>query len=164
MITVDDIPAEGLPHVIERTLERGAKNIYVLNGITKKGRFGYIFFVEVDKNHLEEVSALLALNLGTLGIKTIETNHIQLPFEIHSRTVTFETVNEEFESEIRIKYIKNNDDQIISLKAEYEDIKRMTMLLESKGIKIALAKLKTIVEAEAYQKILQKKDIVIKVN
>lgn len=164
MITVDDLPAEGLPYIIERTLERGAKNIHVLNGITKKGRFGYIFFVEVDKKHLEDVSALLALDLGTLGIKTIETNHIKLPFEIHSRTVTFETGNEAFESEVRVKYIKNNDDQIISLKAEYEDIKRITLILESKGIEISLSKLKIIIEAEAYQKILQEKDIVINVN
>jgi Uncharacterized conserved protein len=43
MITVDDLPTEGLPYVIERTMERGAKNIHVLNGITKKGRVEYIF-------------------------------------------------------------------------------------------------------------------------
>ncbi len=82
MITVDDLPAEGLPYIIERTIERGAKNIHVLNAITKKGRMEYIFLVDVDKKSLEDVSSLLALELGTLGIKTLNTEHIMLPFEI----------------------------------------------------------------------------------
>ncbi|OPX59144.1 MAG: hypothetical protein A4E25_01304 [Methanobacterium sp. PtaB.Bin024] len=164
MTTVDDLPAEGLPYVIERTMEKGAKNIHVLNGITKKGRVEYIFFVDVDKQHLEDVSALLALELGTLGIKTFKTEHIPLPFEINSRKVTIEGKNEQFESEVQVKYLKNDDDQVISLKAEYEDIKKIAMGLESKGIQIPLSKLKTIIEAKSYNKILKEEEIVIKVD
>ena len=48
MITVDDLPAEGLPYIIERTIETGAKNVHVLNAITKKGRIEYIFLVDVE--------------------------------------------------------------------------------------------------------------------
>nr|WP_243687634.1 hypothetical protein [Methanobacterium formicicum] len=44
MITVDDLPTEGLPYIIERTMERGAKNIHVLNGITKKRTCRIYFF------------------------------------------------------------------------------------------------------------------------
>ena len=164
MTTGDDLPAEGLPYVIERTMEKGAKNIHVLNGITKKGRVEYIFFVDVDKQHLEDVSALLALELGTLGIKTFKTEHIPLPFEINSRKVTIEGKNEQFESEVQVKYLKNDDDQVISLKAEYEDIKKIAMGLESKGIQIPLSKLKTIIEAKSYNKILKEEEIVIKVD
>jgi hypothetical protein len=164
MTTVDDLPAEGLPYVIERTMEKGAKNIHVLNGITKKGRVEYIFLVDVDRQHLEDVSALLALELGTLGIKTFKTEHISLPFEINSRKVTIEGKNEQFESEVRVKYLKNDDDHVISLKAEYEDIKKIALTLESKGIKISLSKLKTIIEAQAYNKVLNEEEIVIKVD
>jgi len=164
MTTVDDLPAEGLPYVIERTMEKGAKNIHVLNAITKKGRVEYIFLVDVDRQHLEDVSALLALELGTLGIKTFKTEHIPLPFEINSRKVTIERKNEQFKSEVRVKYLKNDDDHVISLKAEYEDIKKIALSLESKGIKISLSKLKTIIEAKAYNKVLNEEEIVIKVD
>ncbi|BDZ70126.1 nickel insertion protein [Methanobacterium petrolearium] len=164
MTTVDDLPAEGLPYVIERTMEKGAKNIHVLNGITKKGRVEYIFLVDVDQQHQEDVSALLALELGTLGIKTFKTEHIPLPFEINSRKVTIEAGNKLFESEVRVKYLKNGDDQVISLKAEYEDIKKIALGLESKGIQLPLSKLKTIIEAEAYKKILNEENVVIKVD
>lgn len=164
MITVDDLPTEGLPYIIEHTLEIGAKNIHVLNGITKKGRVEYIFLVEVSKKNLETVSASLALELGTLGMKVLHTDHITLPFEIISRKVTVETKNSQFETEVQVKYLKNDKDQIISLKAEYEDIKKIALNLESNGIQISLSKLKTIIEAEAYKKVLHDENIRIMVN
>ena len=164
MINVDDLPTEGLPYVIERTMERGAKNIHVLNGITKKGRVEYIFLVEVSEKNLENVSASLALELGTLGMKVLHTDHIMLPFEIISRKVTVETKNSQFETEVQVKYLKNDKNQIISLKAEYEDIKKIALNLESKGIEISLSKIKTIIEAEAYKKVLNEENIVIRVN
>ncbi len=164
MITVDDLPAEGLPYIIEKTMEKGAKNIHVLNAITKKGRMEHIFLVDVEKKYLEEVSLLLALELGTLGIKTFNTEHIMLPFEIVTKNVTVQTKKEDYKSKVQVKYLKNNDNQVISLKAEYEDIKTLAIALESKGIEIPLSKLKTIIEAEAYNKILHEKNIVIKVK
>jgi hypothetical protein len=164
MITVDDLPTEGLPYIIERTMERGAKNIHVLNGITKKGRVEYIFLVEVSEKSLEDISKFLALELGTLGMKIFHTDHIKLPFEIISRKVVVETENTQLEIEVQVKYLKNDNDQIISLKAEYEDIKKIALKLESRGISIPLAKLKTVIEAEAYKKVLDNDNIRIKVN
>ncbi|MBZ2166408.1 nickel insertion protein [Methanobacterium spitsbergense] len=164
MITVDDLPAEGLPYIIEKTIETGAKNVHVLNAITKKGRMEYIFLVDVNKKSFEDVSSLLALELGTLGIKTLSTEHTMLPFEIISRNVTIKAKNEQYESKVQVKYLKNKDNQIISLKAEYEDIKTMANNLEDHGIIIPLSKLKTLIEAEAYKKILFDKEIVIKVD
>ena len=164
MITVDDLPAEGLPYIIEKTIERGAKNIHVLNAITKKGRMEHIFLVDVEKKYLEEISLLLALELGTLGMKAFNTEHIMLPFEIASKNVLIKTKNENYNSKVQVKYLKNDNNQVISLKAEYEDIKTLAMALESRGVEIPLSKLKTIIEAEAYKKILHEENIVIKVN
>lgn len=164
MITVDDLPAEGLPYIIEKTIERGAKNVHILNAITKKGRMEHIFFVDVEKKYLKEVSLLLALELGTLGMKTFKTEHIMLPFDIVSKKVTVKTNNEDYYSNIHIKYLKNDDNKVISLKAEFEDIKNLAMSLKSKGMEIPFSKLKTIIEAEAYQKILYNENITIEVN
>ncbi len=164
MITVDDLPTEGLPYIIERTMKRGAKNIHVLNGITKKGRIEYIFLVEVSEKSLENISKFLALELGTLGMKIFHTDHIKLPFEIISRKVLVETKNTQLEMEVQVKYLKNDNDQVISLKAEYEDIKKIALKLESRGISIPLAKLKTVIEAEAYKKVLDNDNMRIKVN
>jgi uncharacterized protein (DUF111 family) len=156
MTTVDDLPSEELPYIIERTLEMGAKNVHVLNALTKKGRMEYIILVDVNEKYLDDITSLLALEFGTLGIKAFHTDHIMLPFEIVSKNVKVKAKNTLLESKDKNK--------VISLKSEYEDVKSMALTLNSKGIKIPLSKLKTIIEAEAYKKILQEEDIVIKVD
>ncbi len=57
-------------------------------------------------------------------MKIFHTDHIKLPFEIISRKVVVETENTQLEIEVQVKYLKNDNDQVISLKAEYEDIKK----------------------------------------
>lgn len=164
MTTVDDLPAEGVPYIIERTLEIGAKNVHVLNALTKKGRMEYIILVDVNEKYLDDITSLLALEFGTLGIKAFHTEHIMLPFEVISKTVKVKAKNTILKSKVQVKYLKKDKDTVISLKSEYEDVKSMALTLNSKGIKIPLSKLKTIIEAEAYKKILQEQDIVIKVD
>lgn len=159
MTTIDDLPAEGLPYVIERTLEEGANNIHVVNAFTKKGRMEYIIMVDVDDTKIEDICSLLALEFGTLGIKCFTYEHIRFPFEIESKTVKITTDDIELETLVRIKYLKTDNNKIISIKAEHEDIKPLALELNSKDIKIPLSKLKTIIEAEAYQSILENEKI-----
>ena len=48
-----------------------------LNAITKKGNARIYLSVDVNKENLEErKSSSLALELGTLGIKTLNSEHI----------------------------------------------------------------------------------------
>ena len=163
MTTIDDLPAEGLPYIIERTLDEGANNVHVLNAITKKGRMEYIIFVDVDEDKLDDICSLLALEFGTLGIKSFEYKHLKFPFEIESKTITVKAENIGLESNVRVKYLKNKG-EVISLKAEYEDIKPIALELDSKGLKIPLSKLKTLIEAEAYKNVLKAKRIAIEVD
>ena len=164
MTTIDDLPVESLPYIIERTLDEGANNIHVLNAITKKGRMEYMVLVDVDKNRLDDICSLLALEFGTLGIKTFEYNHLKFPFEIETKIVTVTAENIALESNIRVKYLKKNENEVTSLKAEYEDIKALVLALDSHGIKIPFSKLKTIIEAKAYENVLKDGKITISVD
>lgn len=164
MTTIDDLPVESLPYIIERTLNEGANNIHVLNAITKKGRMEYMVLVDVDKSRLDDICSLLALEFGTLGIKTFEYKHLKFPFEIETKTVTVKAENIELESNVKVKYLKKEENEVISLKAEYEDIKVLVLELNSKGIKIPFSKLKTIVEAQAYESVLKGGKITISVD
>jgi uncharacterized protein (DUF111 family) len=164
MTTIDDLPAEGLPYVIERILDEGANNIHVLNAITKKGRMEYIVLVDVDKNKRDDICSLIALEFGTLGIKSFEYNHLKFPFEIETKTVTVKAENMELESNVNVKYLKKDKNEVISLKAEYDDVKSILLALNSNGIKIPFSKLKTIIEAKAYESVLKDGKITIDVN
>jgi len=163
MTTIDDLPLESLPYIIDRSLEKGANNIHILNAITKKGRMEHIILVDVDEKHQDDVCSLLALEFGTLGIKILKYDHVKFPYEIESKTVTIKADNNLFEMEINVKFVKK-DEKIISLKAEYEDLQTMTIALNSKGINIPLSKLKTIIESEIYKDVLKSEIITIKVK
>jgi len=164
MTTIDDLPAEGLPYVIERILDEGANNIHVLNAITKKGRMEYIVLVDVDKNKRDDICSLIALEFGTLGIKSFEYNHLKFPFEIETKIVTVKAENMELESNVNVKYLKKDKNEVVSLKAEYDDVKSILLALNSNGIKIPFSKLKTIIEAKAYESVLKDGKITIDVN
>jgi len=163
MTTIDDLPPESLSHIIDRTLEKGANNIHILNAITKKGRMEHIVLVDTDEIYLDDVCSLLALEFGTLGIKTFKYEHVKFPFEIKSKKVMIEADDIHLEMEVGVKFVKK-DGEIISLKAEYEDLESMIVALNSRGIDIPLSKLKTLIEAEAYKNVLKDKKISINVR
>lgn len=162
MTTIDDLPPESLPYIIDLTIEKGANNIHVMNAITKKGRMEHIVLVDTDEKYMDDICSLLALEFGTLGIKIFKYEHVKFPYNVESKTISIKAYEINLETEIRIKYIENGG-QIISLKAEYEDLRSLVMSINKKGIEIPLEKLKTIIEAEAYQNILNDKKISIKV-
>jgi uncharacterized protein (DUF111 family) len=163
MTTVDDLPAEGLPYIIERILDSGAKNVHVVNALTKKGRMEYIVFVDVDQEYLNDITSLFALEFGTLGIKAFHSEHIMLPYELLSKNIIIKAQEIEYSYEVQIKFLKK-ENKVVSLKSEYEDIKKMALDLDSKGIKIPFSKLKSIIEAESYKKILETDEIEIQVD
>ena len=80
MATVDDVPAEVVPYIIERVMEAGADNIHVVNAITKKNRMEYIVYVDVGMEKMDAVCNILALEFGTIGVKAFEPRHIMLPY------------------------------------------------------------------------------------
>ncbi|MCE5213962.1 MAG: LarC family nickel insertion protein, partial [Methanobacterium sp.] len=147
-----------------RTMELGANNIHVLNAITKKGRMEYIVLVDVEEKLLDDICSLLALEFGTLGIKTFKYDHVKFPYKLESKVVTFKSNDINLKSQVRIKYVKKDEHQIISLKAEYEDVQSIAESLNLNKINIPLSKLKTIIEAECYRKVLKEEDIVIRLQ
>jgi uncharacterized protein (DUF111 family) len=157
------MPPESLPHIVDQIMKMGANNIHILNAITKKGRLEHIVLVDTDEKHLDDICSLLALEFGTLGIKIIKYDHIKFPYEVKSKNVTIQADDDFLEMEVRVKFVEK-DDKIISLKAEYEDIQSTICALNSKGINIPIAKLKALIEAEAYKDVLKDKNISIKVN
>lgn len=163
MATVDDISGEIIPYFIERTMESGANNVHILNAMTKKGRTEYIVFIDVNEDSLDSVCMLLALEFGTIGVKVLEASHRMLPFEIKSGEVSVTGAKTSVRMPVRIKYLKK-DGRVISLKAEYEDLKSLAGALSNEGVYIALSKLKSIIEAEAFGKVLGSENIHINVT
>ena len=82
MTTIDDISLESIPYIGNRLIDNGANNFHIINSFTKKGRMEYILFVDLDENKLEDVSSLLALEFGTIGMRILSCEHLKFYPEI----------------------------------------------------------------------------------
>ena len=163
MATVDDVPAEVVPYIIERVIEAGADNIHVVSAVTKKSRMEYIVYVDVSEEKSGDVCAVLALEFGTLGVKAFEPRHLMLPYHVEEKAIRVRAAERTFDRTVRVKYL-SRDGQVISLKAEYEDVKALAVYLAGQGLRVPLSKLKALIEAEAFSKILESSDVHISIQ
>ena len=94
-------------------------------------------------------------------MKIFKHEHKKFPYELIEKQVLININNYSLESTVKIKYLFNDNEKLISLKAEYEDLKLLTKKLNQKGFDISFSKLKTIIEAEAYITPTDSKSILI---
>jgi uncharacterized protein (DUF111 family) len=163
MATVDDVPAEVVPYIIDRVMEAGADNIHVVNAITKKNRMEYIVYVDVRGEKVEEICTILALEFGTIGVKAFEPRHLMLPYHMESKAIRVRVADKTFERTVRVKYL-SRDGRILSLKAEYEDIKALAIDIAGHGPAVPFSKLKAVIEAEAFSRVLESSDVHITIT
>ncbi len=147
MTYLDDISGELLSHGVKTLMDSGVKNIHLIPTITKKGRPGYILLIDLKDEIYNEVIRILIREFGVLGYRIIEAKHIEIPYEVKTAKVRYK----DYEDSVRVKEIYHKDLRI-SLKAEYEDLKRIQRELKSRfNLEVSLKKLKEYIEAEAYK-------------
>ncbi|MDG6257588.1 MAG: nickel pincer cofactor biosynthesis protein LarC [Methanomicrobiaceae archaeon] len=114
---VDDVTGEMIGHAIGRLMEEGARDASAVPAVMKKGRAGHLVRVVCAPADTDRLAALLARELGTLGIRCIPSVH---------RFVARRTVEDvavtigDAAYPIRVK-VGWDGPLPSSLKAEYED-------------------------------------------
>ena len=155
MVNVDDVSGETISHVIEGLMALGAGSVHVTQGITKKGRPEFLFFVDSPEKRVEALGSFMASELGTLGIRVIETRHIRFDYRL-MKVLLIESANEHpLEVTVLVKEIQNNEGRIVSVKADYEDLKMAVTQFQQVGLDISFAALKGLVE----QTVLGREDL-----
>lgn len=149
LVNVDDISGELLPHVIDGLLARGAANVHAVQSITKKGRLEYIFFVDAPGERLDELGSFLVSEVGTIGMRILESRHIRFDYRIRDMRLTIREGEKPVQAVVRVKEIYNGDQQVVSVKAEYEDLRSALTQFEEAGLRISFAALKRLVEQNA---------------
>ena len=86
-----------------------------------------------------------------------------LPFSIQTKAMRIKSGDTTVERDVRVKYVEK-EGRVLSLKAEYEDLRALAIALESSGIRMPFSKLKAMIEAKAYLKILEKENITMTIT
>ena len=136
---IDDVDGEIIGNLIEILMNEGAKDVTVIPGITKKNRPANIIRILSDNFNREILIERLFKETGTSGIRINEINRITLERNI----IIMQVIVNESEYNIKIKITRDSSNNIINIKPEFEDLKKISEF-ENKS-------LKTIQELVMYQ-------------
>lgn len=118
---VDDVSGEVLGYTIDRLLSEGAKDVSILHAVTKKNRPAQIIKVIADKKDVTHLSEVLMTETGTIGVRVYYCKRHIVSRELLMVDL-FVLGNKET---IRVKVSKNDKGEIIRIKPEFDDLKKL---------------------------------------
>jgi len=125
---VDDVSGEILGNLIEKIMKKGAKDVSIYHGITKKGRPTNLVSVICSDENVEEIVDTLVLETGTLGIRISESNRFIVPRTIHTVSLTLN------DTSFQVNYKKSIFKGKTDFKIEFDDLKNVSNTI-NKSIK-----------------------------
>jgi pyridinium-3,5-bisthiocarboxylic acid mononucleotide nickel chelatase len=118
---IDDVSGEVLGHVFNGLINSGAKDVSLIPTVTKKNRPGHLLRVIAKPQDTLQISEEIIRETGTLGVRVIPYAHRNIAKrKIVSIDVTVD--GKQFKIDIKVGMIGKD---IISIKPEYEDVKRV---------------------------------------
>lgn len=124
---IDDVDGEIIGNLIEVLMNEGARDVTVIPGITKKNRPVNIIRVLSDNFKREILIERLFKETGTSGIRINEINRITLERNI----IIMQVIVNESEYNIKVKITKDSSNNIINIKPEFDDLKKISILENS---------------------------------
>ncbi len=120
---VDDVSGEILGNLIEKIMEKGALDISICNGITKKGRPTHLVSVICTDENVDEITDTLVLETGTLGIRISTSDRFIVPRSTHNVTVTLNG------DSFQVNYKKFVFKDKTNFKIEFDDLKTISNII-----------------------------------
>ena len=117
---VDDVSGEILGNLIEKIMEKGAKDVSIYHGITKKGRPTNLVSVICNDSNMDEIVDTLVLETGTLGVRISESNRFIVPRSTHE--ISFTINDQSFQVHYKKSSFKGKND----FKIEFDDLKNIS--------------------------------------
>lgn len=125
---VDDVSGEILGNLIEKIMEKGAKDVSIYHGITKKGRPTNLVSVICTDKTVDDIADTLVLETGTLGIRISDSNRFIVPRSDCDVSIT---LNDE---SFQVRYKKSHFKGKTDFKIEFDDLKKISNII-NKSIK-----------------------------
>jgi len=116
---VDDVTGEVIAHCMDALFAAGARDVSVIPATMKKGRAGHLVRVVCRPADTAPLSAILARELGTLGVRCIPSVH-RLATVRRVIRVAAEVAGERREVAVKVAAI---DGEVFSVKAESDEVR-----------------------------------------
>ena len=140
---IDDIDGEIIGNLIQVLMNSGARDVTVIPGITKKNRPVNIIRILSDRFMMETLIDRLFQETGTSGIRVNEINRISLQRSI----VNMQIIIKKSRYNIKVKITKDLSNNIVNIKPEFDDLKKI-----SENENSSLKKIHDLVMYQIYKK------------
>lgn len=124
---IDDVDGEIIGNLIEVLMKEGARDVTIIPGITKKNRPVNIIRILSDIVKTDILIDKLFKETGTSGIRINEINRITLERNI----IIIEVAINDSRYDIRVKITRDSSNNIINIKPEFNDLKKIAEIEES---------------------------------
>ena len=124
---IDDVAGEIIGNLIEVLMKEGARDVTIIPGITKKNRPVNIIRILSDIVKTDILIDKLFKETGTSGIRINEINRITLERNI----IIIEVAINDSRYDIRVKITRDSSNNIINIKPEFNDLKKIAEIEES---------------------------------
>ena len=114
---IDDVSGEILGNLIEKIMNKNAKDVSIFPGIAKKNRPTNLLSVICEAQNVDEIAETIILETGTLGIRIRDSDRLLVPRTIHNVSVVIEG------TKFKIGFKKFSFKQKSDYKIEFEDLK-----------------------------------------
>jgi hypothetical protein len=121
---VDDITGEVLGYINEKLLSEGALDVAIVPKVGKKGRPVYIIRALTRFENLNRVIETIVRETGTLGVRVLRVERVIVP--VRDTIEVQLNINGKIYS-IRVKVSKLGNNELVSIKPEFEDLKRVAL-------------------------------------
>ena len=148
MAQVDDATGEVLGQVITQLQGAGAINVQLASSVTKKGRPGYLLFIDLNIEQEDEIAEILAGELGVWGYRVLASEHKH--FSIKKERYRL-IVNGDHAFVIGGKRIER-DGRLLKVKAEHDHLVAIQSALKARGQTVPLTVLKAAIETALWVK------------
>ncbi len=118
---LDDVTGEVLGYTLDRLLNEGAKDVSIIPMYTKKNRPGHIVKVITEQKDVQRLSQVLIEETGTLGVRVYFCERHIIDRELYNVDLSILGSKES----VRVKVAKNLKGEIIQIKPEYDDLKKL---------------------------------------
>jgi pyridinium-3,5-bisthiocarboxylic acid mononucleotide nickel chelatase len=124
---IDDVDGEIIGNLIEVLMKEGARDVTISPGITKKNRPVNIIRILSEIAKTDILIDKLFKETGTSGIRINEINRITLERNI----IIIEVAINYSKYNIRVKITRDSSNNIINIKPEFNDLKKIAEIEES---------------------------------
>lgn len=146
---VDHASGELIGQAIQDLISAGAKNVQLLQTLTKKGRPGYLMMIDSSEEKVASIVTYLAQELNIWGYYILDSKHVHFDISFQEKPVLLLAGEHRYLYLLKPKYVKDGE-RILSIKVDHSQLLEIHKIFKGWGYQIPIHVLRVRLEALLY--------------